>query len=52
MNKQIMIVKKTDLAGTSTKHISIPENHKFKDAVYMEVTAQELKKRGEQYWTK
>ena len=50
--KRIMIVKKTDLSGTSTKHINVEDNESFQDLVYMEVTAEQLKERHDKYWNK
>jgi len=48
--KKIMIVKRTDLAGTSVKHIEIPKDTTFIHRVYIEVTSTQLKKRSYQYW--
>lgn len=41
--RNIMIVKKTDFTGTSTKHITI--TGEFSDEVYMEVTSEDIIKR-------
>jgi len=50
--RKIMIVKKTDLTGTSIKHIDIPAESLFGDLVYMEVTPELLKRRIAEYWGK
>lgn len=48
----IMIVKKSDLNGGSTKTIEIAEGEVFTHAVYMEVTSEQLKQRSDEYWGK
>jgi len=50
--RRLMIVKKTDLSGTSTKHIEIPVDSIFQDTVYTEVTPEQLKQRIAEYWGK
>lgn len=48
--RKIMIVKKSDLTGTSTKHIEMPDGQVFKDEIYMEVNSEQLKARSNEYW--